>query len=147
MLNQKIIISDIEACTGCRMCELVCSLKNEKTGINPEKSNIRIIDDNQKGIYTPASCQFCNEAKCIEACPSSAIAYDSLAGVICIDREKCTGCGICADSCDYDVIFVNEKENTAVACDLCGGDPQCVKYCMPKALEFLKQDEFKFNKK
>ena len=32
---------DLEKCTGCRVCELACSLHNEKQ-CNPEKSRIRI---------------------------------------------------------------------------------------------------------
>ncbi len=33
-------------------------------------------------------------------------------------------------------------KNIAEVCDLCGGEPKCVKYCMQKALIFLKPEEY-----
>ena len=36
---------------------------------------------------------------------------------------------------------MNPKTGKPIICDLCDGDPQCVKVCSPKALEYV--DEFR----
>ena len=135
-----------EACTGCRICEMVCSLAHEKTGINPKRSMIRIIDFPEKGITIPTACHFCQNAPCIESCPEFALSQNAETGVILVDEEKCTGCGLCVEACEFGAIFVHPEKNIAVVCDLCGGEPKCVKYCIQKALVFSKPEEYGLNK-
>ena len=38
------------------------------------------------------------------------------------------------------VIFFSEQEQKAVKCELCDGDPQCVTFCVTKALEFKEPE-------
>jgi anaerobic carbon-monoxide dehydrogenase iron sulfur subunit len=139
---KRIFHSSPEACTGCRICELVCSLNHEKTGINPKRSMIRIHEDRQNGIYTPFTCQLCSDAPCIEVCPSAALSRNAKTGVIVVDEEKCSGCELCIEVCVYGAMSLHPDKNIAVVCDLCGGEPKCVKYCMQKALVFLKPEEY-----
>ena len=40
------------------------------------------------------------------------------------------------------IVSLHPDKNIAVVCDLCGGEPKCVKYCMQKALIFLKPEEY-----
>lgn len=50
----KKIIVDIDKCTGCRTCEVICSLTHdEKNTINPRASRIRIFKDDEVGINLP----------------------------------------------------------------------------------------------
>jgi carbon-monoxide dehydrogenase iron sulfur subunit len=39
------------------------------------------------------------------------------------------------DACPYGCIVVSAK-GYAEKCDLCGGDPECVKFCLTGALKF-----------
>jgi Flp pilus assembly CpaF family ATPase len=55
-----------------------------------------------------------------------------LPGVYAVDPEKCDGCGECF--CPYGAL---EIKGYARKCDLCGGDPQCVKVCV-KGLKLEK---------
>ena len=135
-----------EACTGCRICEMVCSLHHEKTGINPKRSMIRILDVSEKGIYIPTICRLCKNAPCVEACPSIALSQDTRTGVIHVDEEKCNGCGLCMEACKFGAISLHPEKDIAVVCDLCDGEPKCVKYCMQKALVFLKPEEYALRK-
>ena len=46
-------------------------------------------------------------------------------------NEKCTGCKLCIKACPFGAIQVGPNREI-LKCDLCGGDPECVKYCQPR---------------
>jgi Fe-S-cluster-containing hydrogenase component 2 len=48
-----------------------------------------------------------------------------------LDADKCTACRACVDACPFGAIFVGPK-GEILKCDLCGGNPLCVKYCYPR---------------
>ncbi len=53
-------------CTGCHLCELVCSLFHLGL-MNTEKSAIRILkDDLDTSMNQPRICLQCKEMKCLE---------------------------------------------------------------------------------
>ena len=124
----KALVPYPKNCTGCRFCEMVCSLAKENL-VNPRKARLRIL---KKDVASdiPVVCTQCG--KCIEGCPQEAICKDN--GVVKIDAEKCIGCGLCVEACPFNVItMVND---VAVKCDLCNGDPVCVKYCSQGGVKF-----------
>ena len=89
-------------------------------------------------------CQQCEEPWCAAICPSGAISKgtDALSGatVVTVSEEKCVGCKMCMLACPYGNIVVR-AEGHAEKCDLCGGDPQCVKFCPRGALKFVEVDD------
>lgn len=122
-------------CVGCRICELVCSLRH-CGAINPRKARIRVfrLADRDK-IET---CRFCPEPECVEACPTGAMHLEDEMAVH--DREKCVVCGTCLEACPFPgslQIFDGEL----LKCDLCGGDPSCVKRCPTDALTLREGKE------
>ena len=48
----RVLAVDYEKCTGCRLCELVCSVRHEGVS-NPARSRIRIVKWEWEGIYVP----------------------------------------------------------------------------------------------
>jgi len=58
-----------------------------------------------------------------------ALSTDPNTGAVLVDREKCTSCGACIRACPGTVPFLHPGDNKATICDLCGGDPECVKVC------------------
>ena len=48
---------------------------------------------------------------------------------------QCVGCRMCMLACPYGNIIVSEK-GCAEKCDLCDGDPECVKFCASGAMRF-----------
>lgn len=68
------IAIDHTLCTGCRMCELVCSLHHFGE-CNTQRSAIRVLTREKDGIalWLPLVCQHCEPALCIEACPTGAL--------------------------------------------------------------------------
>ncbi len=45
-----------------------------------------------------------------------------------VDSTRCTGCGVCVETCPTQVIFL-DGDDKAVICDLCGGSPKCIEWC------------------
>lgn len=140
----KRLIVDINKCTGCIACTLVCSFT--KFGVfGPEYSRIRVLKFEEAGVDCPIFCQQCEDARCMEACPKDAIIRDTETGIIVIDEQVCDGCSICMVACPYGAIFVHpessRKKTLMLKCDLCGGNPQCVTWCETGALQYVGVDE------
>ena len=127
-----------DLCTGCQRCAYVCSAVHEGL-FQPRLARVYVHAFAERGYSVPCVCFQCPEADCLAACPEEAIYRDDQ-GVVLVDKEKCTGCGLCAEACAYGQIDTN-NEGLAYKCDLCGGDPACVKECHPQALVFAEPDE------
>jgi len=129
---------DYLKCTGCQMCEAVCSFKN--TGlIGKSLSRIAVHKDERKGVFIPTLCRQCSEPKCIQACPTNAIFKEKETGIIKINKEECIGCRQCIDSCPFGAIGFDGEY--PFKCEICGGDPECVKSCFIGALKLKKNTD------
>ena len=71
----KVLMIDYEKCTGCRICEQVCSVKHEGVS-NPARSRIKIVKWESEGRYVPVGCQQCESAPCMAICPVQALFRD-----------------------------------------------------------------------
>ena len=121
-------------CTGCRMCELVCSFAHYKI-FNPSLSRIRVVTRESELIDFPVTCNHCAEPVCREVCPTQAISGDNNLGTNKIDHERCMGCGECVSACPFGAISIPSGESAPISCDLCGGKPKCVTYCPREVLK------------
>ncbi len=135
MAHQLDIKVDTPACTGCHLCEIVCSLYHENL-INPDKARIRIADKWDESLFVPHICQLCDSPDCVEACGMSALSQDS-DGIIRVDMELCSGCEACVSACPHEAIRWSNEFGRLYVCDRCDGDPMCVKFCSVKALELI----------
>lgn len=134
-----------EICTGCRTCELICALSHDRV-INPRKARNVVQTDIQLGYVTDVLyCQQCDDPKCLKACPTGALHVDESTGARVIDQEVCVGCQTCLGACIFapreSRIKYNPETNTCFKCDLCGGDPMCVKRC-PMGASMLSWEEY-----
>ena len=59
-------------------------------------------------------------------------------GAVLVDKELCTGCGKCIDECPGRIPHMHPSENYVLICDLCGGEPRCVKVCREGEWNALK---------
>jgi carbon-monoxide dehydrogenase iron sulfur subunit len=136
---QKILQVDMEKCTGCRTCEAMCSLRN--TGrADPARSRIKVIRYEKRGEYhnyIPMVCQQCSTPLCMEACPTNAISRDPGTGALLVDEKACVGCRVCNMVCPVGGVSIDPVTEVASKCDLCGGDPECVKYCDAEAIRYV----------
>ena len=124
---------DHKRCSGCRMCEQVCVFFRERE-FNPRRARIRILMDEKEGVFAPLLCNQCR--KCLTSCQRDALAWDEAAGVVRVDAGKCNGCGLCLEACPEGAILPDPVTGRVNICDLCGGDPECVKWCTEKALQY-----------
>jgi carbon-monoxide dehydrogenase iron sulfur subunit len=128
----KRMITHADQCTGCRLCESVCALYNERVN-NPSRSRIRIVKKHSLGLSAPVVCHQCKKPSCAKVCPVEALKKNP-DGLVWIDQELCIGCEACVSACPFGVMMALPEK--VVKCELCGGDPQCVKYCATGAIEY-----------
>ncbi len=137
--ERKFVSADFDKCTGCRVCELVCALENEKV-FDPKLSRIKVLPFHLL-VNMPMSCRLCEDAPCVRACSRKALTQSEETGVIIVDDDKCDLCGWCIESCKHGAIFLNQDKTTVMTCNLCDGTPQCVEWCPESALSLMTQEE------
>jgi carbon-monoxide dehydrogenase iron sulfur subunit len=136
----KVLVVDFEKCTGCRECELACSIMHEGVS-NPDRSRIKIIKWEWEGRYVPMTCQQCESAPCMEICPVKAISRDENLNRVMVDYDTCIGCRMCVAVCPFGAMKFDDRSKRVIKCDLCGGDPQCVRFCETDAIQYLDAGE------
>lgn len=130
----KALTFDPKKCVACKTCEVACSLA--RTGrCNTSQARIDVVTFDEEGFYCPTACFQCKEAWCVKVCPASAIWIDDDLGARVVDEKKCVGCRMCTLACPFGNIFVS-PEGKAKKCDLCDGDPKCVKFCPTQAIKY-----------
>ena len=113
-------------CSGCHLCEIVCSLFH-LGALNVEKSAIRIEkDDLDSSVSTPIVCRQCKKMKCLS---KEEVDQASQKDVFFWHKSR-------AEHCPFNALSVFDE--TAYHCDLCGGDPQCTKVCTPGAISVAR---------
>ncbi len=133
----KVLMLDYEKCTGCRTCELVCSVKHEGAA-NPSKSRIKVVKWEWEGRYVPMSCQQCIDAPCLAVCPVKAISRDEQLNRVQVNYDACIGCRMCVAACPFGAMGFNTDLKKVFKCDFCDGEPQCTRFCETKAVEYVE---------
>ena len=134
--GKKLMTANSEICSGCRTCEAVCSLFHEGV-VNPAMSRIRVMTWPFEGYRSEVyACRHCDDPACLAACPTGALSINEVTGAAVIDEKECTGCKLCMEACPQKPsrILFDANKGVCTKCDLCGGDPLCVRHCMEGAL-------------
>lgn len=125
---------DHTKCTGCRSCELICSLHHIDNTFNPKRARIKVFIDGEHhypviaGPYTDAECTAKN--------------------TVIIAGHEYDECELCRASCPAKPVFKEPGEDIPLKCDFCGDppDPQCIKVCVTEALTLIEDTEDKEDK-
>lgn len=137
----KIIVA-AEKCSGCRICEAVCSARQMKyQGFNRKRCCIRVtfageLEDNIR----PVLCKQCKKPLCAQNCPTASLSYQD--GKVELNKETCIGCGLCAQDCPFGAIILHPHAQEPYKCDLCcdvTGGPLCVQFCVTGALRLVDE--------
>jgi len=108
----KKIYIDSEKCTGCRTCEVICSLTHNKGEINPRQARIRVYRDEVEGIITPVimgsrtAIQHKNKPQFLLEGKKGDI--NILFGLLRDPSQQCTMCGSCASWCVTGALTIEE---------------------------------------
>lgn len=140
-MNELFCITiDYTKCTGCRICEISCSLSNGGE-CNPLLARIRIsrfIDDGK--IYNaPSLCHNCSQPQCEKACPTGATYRDPKTQTMTVDSDLCIGCKGCVFACPFGACFIDPNRDKAFRCDQCQESPVCVEMCPHDVLCYVRQ--------
>jgi len=147
-----IVYVDPKKCLACRTCEVTCALQH--SGYRdifeaieddaPLQKRVRVEEVGD--ISMPLQCRHCEDAPCIEVCPTGAIEQQDGKGPVMVNEELCIGCKFCVLACPFGVISIGHKGRAAIKCDLCAErleenlPPACVDACPSKALHFIPMD-------
>lgn len=140
--KKKKILFHAEKCTLCAVCQDVCPVNSrenlsDKGGTRAALPVLFAIRNGELDLH--AVCAQCSNAPCRHFCPAQVISRDERTGAIVVAKEHCIGCGLCLTACPNDAIFLDAERGKATKCELCGGDPLCVKNCPSGALEWVSE--------
>jgi Fe-S-cluster-containing hydrogenase component 2 len=104
---------------------------------NPSRSRISVVKWEAEGLYIPVACQQCEDAPCKAVCPVKAISRDPDLDYVKVDYGACIGCRLCVAVCPFGVMNFDAVGNKVIKCDLCDGNPTCVRFCDMKAVDYV----------
>jgi len=147
---------DTGRCFGCHGCEVSCKAENDvPLGNFIRQTFYKDVGEYPKvaRMFLPMSCQHCEDAPCIKACPCGAL-HKEVGGTVAVDYNICCGHGTCVDVCPYGALYLDPVAKQAVKCHNCyhrtenGMEPACVPTCPSEALYFgdLNDPESKVSK-
>lgn len=135
---------DPNRCTGCRACELACSIEND---LGPDRTWRQVVTFNEDAIpgiqryHLSLACNHCSEPACMYACPALAYRRDAT-GAVLLDPGRCIGCRYCSWACPYGAPTYEEERGVMGKCTFCshrlamGLKPACATLCPTGALEY-----------
>ena len=147
----KEIFVRIDRCLACKTCEIQCALKRSSLSQRlPEAiyekplplPRLQVQPLGEKGGI-PIQCRHCQDAPCLDACPSGALEREK-DGLVVMRGEKCIGCWMCLMVCPFGAIKPFRQFKKIIKCDSCAGmdEPYCVAHCPTGALVFMEREQF-----
>lgn len=109
-------------------------------------------EDPFRWVFLSDVCKHCEEAGCLEACPTGSIVRTETASVF-VQDDVCNGCGYCVVSCPFGVIDRRPEPlpnaGGAFKCTFCydrqksGQVPACAKVCPTESIVFGRLDDLR----
>ncbi len=162
-------LTDSTLCIGCKACEVACKEWNgigedgldwsgfsyDNTGAVGASTwrHVKFVEhapepgfggnapELNSWAFSSDVCKHCEEAGCLEACPTGAIVRTEFGGVY-VQPDICNGCGYCVVACPFGVVDKNRDDGRAFKCTFCydrqkvGLTPACAKACPTESIKF-----------
>jgi Fe-S-cluster-containing dehydrogenase component/formate-dependent nitrite reductase membrane component NrfD len=135
-------VIDQDRCIGCHACTVACKDEHQ-VPVGVFRTWVKYIE---KGSFPDVSrhfgvmrCNHCDQAPCIEICPTSAL-FKRDNGIVDFDSSRCIGCKSCMQACPYDALYIDPNTATAAKCNFCAHrveanlEPACVVVCPTQAI-------------
>jgi formate dehydrogenase iron-sulfur subunit len=166
--------TDSTLCIGCKACEVACKEWNDVphdgfsfSGLSYDNTlalghstwrHVKFVEldtiigrggnaaDHMSWEFSSDVCKHCENAGCLEACPTGSIIRTEFGGVF-VQPDICNGCGYCIVSCPFGVIDRRPDDGRAFKCTFCydrqkaGEIPACAKACPTQSILFGDLDE------
>ena len=141
------MVLDLNRCVGCHSCSVSCKTEHS-VPLGNFRMRVRYLErpDSAKLAFAPLMCMHCQDAPCMDACPSNAIKRLDDGRVVVIE-SKCDLEKECVKACPYGAISINEEKEKAEKCDFCvhrtevGLEPACSATCPSSAIQFGDLDD------
>lgn len=175
-MSTTAFLTDSTLCIGCKACEVACKEWNgvsedglnwsgfsyDNTGAAGAQTwrHVKFVEQTpEPGLggnapelnswsFSSDVCKHCENAGCLEACPTGAIVRTEFGGVF-VQPDVCNGCGYCVVSCPFGVVERNEDDGRAFKCTFCydrqkvGLQPACAKTCPTESIKFGEIEELR----
>ena len=169
-------LTDSTLCIGCKACEVACKEWNDVdadgmnwTGFSYDNTgalghstwrHVKFVEQapeiGQGGnsaevrswTFSSDVCKHCENAGCLEACPTGSIVRTEFGGVY-VQPDICNGCSYCVVACPFGVIERNPDDGRAFKCTFCydrqkaGLTPACAHACPTESIKFGKLDDLR----
>ncbi len=165
------LVIDLDTCVGCQACAVACKQWNTSgtTGALPDYdpygaepsglwfNRVRHYEVGDfpanRTVNFPMSCMHCEDAACVDVCPTGASYKRAEDGIVLIDQDKCMGCNYCSWACPYGARELDRHSGTMKKCTLCVDriydtalpeaerQPACVLTCPTHARHFGDFDD------
>ena len=169
-------LTDSTLCIGCKACEVACKEWNGITedgldfsGLSYDNTkelgastwrHVKFVENTpEPGLggnspelnswaFSSDVCKHCENAGCLEACPTGALVRTEFGGVF-LQSDVCNGCAYCIVACPFGVVAKNEDDGRAFKCTFCydrqkvGLKPACAKACPTESILFGDLDEMR----
>ena len=135
-------VIDQDRCIGCHACTVACK-EEHQVPLGVFRTWVKYVE---KGEFPHTSrhfgvmrCNHCDDAPCVEICPTSAL-FRRSNGIVDFDNTACIGCKGCMQACPYDALYIDPNTNTAAKCNFCAHrversqEPACVIVCPTQAI-------------
>lgn len=151
MKTQLAMVIDSSVCIDCKGCTLSCKVENRvpkghwRNWVKEASPDVETLFKNPPNAslqFQPGGCMHCENATCVQACPTGATFKNTTDGTVAVNKKLCIGCGSCIPACPYGARYHHPEEKVVDKCDFCaarrarGELPACVDTCPTKARRF-----------
>jgi Fe-S-cluster-containing dehydrogenase component/formate-dependent nitrite reductase membrane component NrfD len=135
-------VIDQDRCIGCHACTVACK-EEHQVPIGVFRTWVKYVETGEfpetRRHFGVMRCNHCDDAPCIEICPTHSL-FRRSDGIVDFDNRRCIGCKSCMQACPYDALYIDPNDNTAAKCNFCAHrveqnlEPACVIVCPTQAI-------------
>jgi DMSO reductase iron-sulfur subunit len=113
---------DSNSCMGCNACSIACKNRHGTEAGLVDWRRVETVSTGEFPDYEETnislSCMHCEDAPCVDVCPTNAIVKRDSDGIVTINPDDCIGCKYCGWACPYGAPQYGE-EGLMQKCNLC----------------------------